>query len=285
MGQHVCYSGDMSCSGCKPCMACLQAVRSRVLPRAMFLAGPPFNTDRVIAERFIRAFDQALHETLMAIAEEAASMAPPATHAPPAPAAIRPSVPPIAAGLSPAEELVAYRLHVEQGKGHLSQEQIEQVGFGVKSGQLPGWSELSAEQREIMREVFIPGYTSQILGDVKRAEEALLVQAAMAQKQAEAAQKAQAPEAAPPAAVNGHVDVPLVDEIPSEESAMAVATAIKNGTLGDMQKGIIAEIQGSPATPVAVTNGEGGSQPAPGNEAAASKPQAASAQVAAATQE
>lgn len=51
---HVCFSGNLACSGCNPCPACLDQVRSRVLPTAMISGG--FNQSPEQAGAFFQGF-------------------------------------------------------------------------------------------------------------------------------------------------------------------------------------------------------------------------------------
>lgn len=273
MNRHLCYSGDANCSGCRPCQACTQFLRTRVVPKMIIHVGIPFSTDRQIATRLILAFDRALEESVQQVLAEASAMAPAPSAAPEGgPVGQGPGpVAGITGTLSPVEELVAFRLHVEQGRRHLTDAQVEAIGHQIKSGQLQGWNELSVEQREIMREVFLTGYTSQVLGEVKRAEEQMILAATVAAKQAQAQVEG---EKHPPQVLGNVMTVPSdgevqaiagqgggLDDVPGEDSAMAVAEALKKGTLGQMSQGILSEITGQAPTAGAGSKVEGGPQP------------------------
>lgn len=54
---HMCFSGTPSCSGCAPCDACLQHVRSYVIPVAMAAAG--YGADQQRAYAFFDAYTRA----------------------------------------------------------------------------------------------------------------------------------------------------------------------------------------------------------------------------------
>lgn len=54
---HVCFGSNLSCSGCRPCPACLERVRSYVLPVAMAAAG--FAGSREQAMAFFDAYTRA----------------------------------------------------------------------------------------------------------------------------------------------------------------------------------------------------------------------------------
>jgi hypothetical protein len=161
--QHLCLSGLPSCSGAVPCVVCQRFVTERVVPRAMWLAGPPFNTDANYAALFMRAYAQAAKDGADHAMEHfrlQAAMVPPSRqashtqHAPAPPAArAEPEPQPT---LTEEEYLVLFQRSLLDGLKTMTEEHRVLMGKGVLEGTLEGWVQLSDAERDIMRQIFCP---------------------------------------------------------------------------------------------------------------------------------
>jgi len=157
--QHLCLSGLPSCSGVVPCVVCLRFVQERVVPRAMWLAGPPFNTDPNYAALFMRAYaqaakdgtDQALQH-LRSQESERQAQAPvpaPAYHEP----LPEPEPQPV---LSEEEYLALFQRSLLDGAKSMTEDHRALMGKGVLEGTLEGWAQLTDAEKDIMRQIFLP---------------------------------------------------------------------------------------------------------------------------------
>jgi len=197
--QHLCLSGLPSCSGVVPCVVCLRFVMERVVPRAMWLAGPPFNTDANYAALFMRAYAQAAKDgsdqALQHLQPQAAQ--PPLATPPPQSQAAPPEPEPQPA-LTEEEYLVLFQRSLLDGSKSMTPEHRVLMGKGVLEGTLEGWAQLTDAEKNIMRQVFLPP----LHGDASSPEENL------------AAEEDD-------------------DAAPSNESAKKVVEAMRRGTLDE----------------------------------------------------
>lgn len=194
--QHLCLSGLPSCSGAVPCVVCQRFVTEKVIPRAMWLAGPPFNTDANFAALFMRAYAQAakdgMAEALQHLqSQQVARSAPVAAPFSPPP---EPEPPP---ALTEEEYLVLFQRSLLDGAKAMTPEHRVLMGKGVLEGTLEGWAQLTDAEKDIMRQIFLPPLHG---------------------------------NAPPPEEAYGEEDD---DAIPSNESAKKVVEAMRRGTLDE----------------------------------------------------
>jgi hypothetical protein len=165
----------------------------RVMPRAMWLAGPPFNTDANYAALFMRAYAQAAkdgsEQALQHLRSQQAP--PPVVQAQPSP----PTEPEAQPALSEDEYLLLFQRSLLDGARDMTEEHRVLMGKGVLEGTLEGWGQLTDREKDIMRQIFCPP-------------------------------------------LEAHAGMPATEEedddaVPSNESAMKVAEALRRGTLNE----------------------------------------------------
>lgn len=150
MELHLCFSGNPSCSGPVPCVDCKRLMMEKVLPRVMAMAGPPFNSDRMAAFAFMRAYAQGMEE-LAAFARQSVIQQPSPTqvHAPEVGAPPPPT-------MTEEEYLILFQRSMLDGASKLDAEHKDLMARGVREQTLEGWEQLNENERNIMRQIFCP---------------------------------------------------------------------------------------------------------------------------------
>jgi hypothetical protein len=145
---HLCFSGNPACSAPAPCVVCRRFITEKVLPRAMALAGPPFNADRNVAFSFMRAYAQALEEMTDYAKQIVAQPVKPEVQAP-VPETGQPH-------MTEEEYLLHFQRSMLEGATHLTEEHKALIARGIREQTLEGWAQLNENERNIMRQIFCP---------------------------------------------------------------------------------------------------------------------------------
>ncbi len=173
MPLYLCLSQDPHCCGVAPCQSCFDFLvggrvqgqmvwpSGGVIPRAMFIAGPPFSSDVGAAAIFMRAFPQALSDGANFVAQMAeANMA---AQAPPRPEVFVPQAPPPRQApppprrqLTEEEYLLNFQAQMLEQAPQLSEADRLKICTGVANETLEGWDQLIAGEKEILRAIFLP---------------------------------------------------------------------------------------------------------------------------------
>lgn len=181
---HLCFSGLPSCSGAAPCVVCLRFIQDKVIPRAMFLAGPPFNADANTAALFMRAYAQASRDGAAHALQHFQSQVVETEQAP-QPGMVEEPTP-----LTEEQFLLLFKKSIIDGAKNMTPDHLKLMAKGVTECTLEGWQQLTEAEKNVLRQVFCPET---------------------------------------PALVS--VEIPEDEPLPSNESAIKVVQAMRQGTL------------------------------------------------------
>jgi len=164
---HLCLSGNPDCSGVIPCATCQEFNQTKVLPKAMSTAGPPFNSDANLASLFIMAYREAVVLGARAIqahfqkaAEAQARQAAyqrreqeerllQVQHA------ARVQIPADAPGEDHSEPSIdEFRAAILDGLEGMPEDKFLEMAKKVANRTLEGWHALSSEERAVLDELF-----------------------------------------------------------------------------------------------------------------------------------